>query len=102
MLVIRLSRHGRSKRPFFRVVLTEHTKPVKVGYQDIFGWFDPLAHKLEVDVDAIKTWIWKGAQPSERLAKLLYNQTKDDLFKKFIMVRERTRKSKSEEAAPAA
>ena len=27
MLVIRLSRQGRSKRPFYRVVLTEHTKP---------------------------------------------------------------------------
>ena len=29
MLVIRLSRQGRSKRPFYRVVLTEHTKPAQ-------------------------------------------------------------------------
>ncbi|MDR0650888.1 MAG: 30S ribosomal protein S16 [Candidatus Peribacteria bacterium] len=29
MQAIRLSRHGRSKRPFYRVVLTEHTKPAK-------------------------------------------------------------------------
>ncbi|NOZ43915.1 MAG: hypothetical protein GXP45_02005 [bacterium] len=28
MLKIRLARHGRKKRPFYRIVLTEHLKPV--------------------------------------------------------------------------
>jgi len=91
MLKIRLSRHGRKKRPFYRIVLTEHTKSIKSGYQEVLGWFDPMAHKYEADLDLIKSWIEKGAQPSERVAKILYNGTKDEFFKKFIVIRERVR-----------
>ncbi len=98
MLTIRLSRHGRTKRPFYRIVLTEHSKPVKLWYQDVFGSYDPLAHKLIVDTNLVKEWVSKGAQLSERVAKLLYNETKDDAFKKFIVVRQSTKKSKKEEA----
>jgi len=99
MLTIRLSRQGRTKKPFFRVVLTEHTKPVKAGFKEVLGWYNPLTHTLEVNTDTIVSWIAQGAKPSERVAKLLYTHTKNDLFKKFIVVRERTRKSKSEEVA---
>jgi len=99
MLTIRLSRQGRTKKPFFRVVLTEHTKPVKAWFKEVLGWFNPLTHTLEVDTDAVVSWIAQGAQLSERVAKLLYNQTKNEIFKKFIVVRERTRKSKTEEVA---
>lgn len=99
MLTIRLSRQGRTKKPFFRVVLTEHTKPVKAWFKEVLGWYNPLTHTLEVNTDSVVSWIAQGAQPSERVAKLLYNQTKNEFFKKFIVVRERTRKSKSEEVA---
>lgn len=101
MLTIRLSRHGRTKRPFYRVVLTEHTKPVKLGYQDVLGSYDPFAHKLVVDTNLVKEWIAKGAQLSERVGKLMYNETKDEAFKKFVVIRQSTKKSKKEEAAVA-
>jgi len=91
MLTIRLSRHGRKKRPFYRVVLTEHTKSAKAWYKEVLGYYDPLKHELKVDVEAIKWWIAKGSQMSEKAAKLLYNETKDDLFKKFFVIRERVR-----------
>ncbi len=102
MLTIRLSRHGRSKKPFFRIVLTEHTKAVKSGYKEVLGWYNPLEHTLEVDADAVASRVSKGATLSERAAKLIYNETKNDAFKKFIVVRERTRKSKKEEEEVAA
>jgi len=35
MLVIRLSRQGKNKQPLYRVVLTEHTKPVKTSYKEV-------------------------------------------------------------------
>jgi len=89
MLTIRLSRHGRSKRPFYRIVLTEHTKPAKFWYKEVLWSYDPLQHKLVADVEAIKWWIAKGSQMSERAAKLLYNETKDSLFQKFFELRER-------------
>lgn len=96
MLVIRLSRHGRTNLAAYRVVLTEHTKPVKCGYKEVLGSYDPHAHKLQVNVEAIVSWIEKWAQPSERLAKLLYKETKNELFNKFIEQRERVAKTKKE------
>lgn len=97
MLVIRLSRHGRKNLAVYRVVLSEHTKPVKYGYQEVLWSYDPVKHLLNVDVEAITSWIKKWAKPSERVAKLLLNQTKDELFNKFIEHRERKGVTKKEE-----
>jgi len=97
MLRIRLSRHGRVHRPFYRVVLTEHTKPVKSGYQEVLGWYDPIKHKQDLDIDLIKEWISKWAKPSERVAKLAYNVSKDDYFKKFFVIRDIKRPKKKED-----
>lgn len=95
MLTIRLSRHGRSKRPFYRIVLTEHTKPAKFGYKEVLGSYDPLLHKFEADVESIKSRVAKGSQMSERVAKLLYKETNDKLFQKFFELRERKSLPKS-------
>lgn len=97
MLAIRLSRHGRTKLPFYRVVLTEHTKPVKAGYKEVLGHYDPMKHLLEVNVDLIKERVSKWAKLSERVAKLIFQQTKDDFFKKCFVERTRTAKTKKEE-----
>ncbi len=96
MLTIRLSRHGRSKRPFFRVVLTEHTKAVKSGYMEVLGSYDPLKHVFTADVETIKGYIAKGAQLSERVAKLLFKETNDEMFKKFYKEIERKAVKKNE------
>jgi len=97
MLVIRLSRHGRKNLAVYRVVLSEHTKPVKYWYKEVLGSYDPIQHELKVDVESIVSWIKKWAQPSERVAKLLFNQTKDEFFNKFIEQRERKWITKKEE-----
>jgi len=97
MLRIRLARHGRVHRPFFRVVLTEHTKPVKSGYQDVLGWYDPIKHTQDLDIDTIKSWIQKGAQPSTRVAKLAYKVSGDDFFKKYYVEKDIKRAKKNED-----
>jgi small subunit ribosomal protein S16 len=97
MLTIRLSRHGRKKLPFYRVVLTDHTKPVKSWYKEVLWSYDPMKHILEVQVDVIKAWIAKWAKLSERVAKLIYQQTKEDFFKQCFVERTRTAKTKKEE-----
>jgi len=97
MLRIRLSRHGRVHRPFYRVVLTEHTKPVKSGYQEVLGWYDPIKHTQDIDVEAIKNWILKGAKPSTRVAKLAYKVTNDDFFKKYYVEKDIKRAKKKED-----
>jgi len=55
----------------------------------VLGGYDPIKHNLEVDVDAVKKHIAYGSQLSERVAKLLFAHTKDALFQKFFVQRER-------------
>ncbi len=98
MLKIRLARHGRKKAPFYRIVLTEHTKPAQSGYKLVLWRFNPLSHTMEANLEEIKLWISKWAQPSERVAKLLFAESKDKMFKEYFVERERTKwKAKEEE-----
>jgi len=99
MLKIRLSRWGKNKSAFFRIVLTENTKPVKCGYKEVLGWFDPINHKMEINLEKTKEFINKWAQPSERVAKLIYKNSNDEFFKKFYNEVERIRKTKKQEEA---
>jgi len=91
MLKIRLARHGRKNLPFYRIVLTEHTRPAQSGYKLVLWWFNPIAHEMDVNLDEIKIWLSKWAQLSERVAKLLYAKTKDDMFKKYFTERTSTK-----------
>lgn len=40
---------------------------------------------MTLDVEAMKSWIAKGAQPTNRVAKLAYNHSKDEFFKAYII-----------------
>lgn len=91
MLKIRLARHGRKNLPFYRIVLTEHTRPAQSGYKLVLWWFNPIAHEMDVNLDEVKIWLSKWAQLSERVAKLLYAKTKDDMFKKYFTERTSTK-----------
>ena len=72
MLKIRLARAGKKNMPFFRIVLTEHTKASKHGYQEVLGFFNPITKEFSIkDVDKIKKYLWNWAQLSERVAKLI-------------------------------
>lgn len=95
MLTIRLSRTGRRNLPFFRVVLTEHHKPVKCGYSEVLGRYNPLNHQSQIDVEKVKALITKWAKPSERVAKLLFKSTNDQLFKSFFVERARVKAVKN-------
>lgn len=96
MLALRLARTWRKKAAFFRIVLTEHTKPVQSGYKEVLGWYNPLNHKMEVNADRCVELVSNGAQPSERLAKLLHTHTKNEVYKKFIVIKNTTRKPKKD------
>ena len=91
MLKIRLARAWRRKLPFYQVVLTEHTKKPQGGFKEKLGRFNPLKHEMELDIEAIKSRIGKGAKPSERVAKLAFSQTKDEMFKKYYEEKNITR-----------
>lgn len=75
-LKIRLSRGGAKKRPFYRVVVADSRMPRDGRFIEKLGTFDPLkpkddAARLVLDAEKAKAWIAKGAQPTDRVARLL-------------------------------
>ncbi len=76
MLVIRLSRFGKKKKPFYRVVVTDKRRPRDGRFVEIVGTYDPLKKPAEVNFDAerVKYWLGCGAQPSDTVRSLLRAQ----------------------------
>jgi small subunit ribosomal protein S16 len=73
LLKIRLRRTGAKKQPSYRVVVAVSTAPRDGTFIDILGHYNPLTDPatFQVDADRTREWLRKGAQPSERVARLL-------------------------------
>ncbi|MEE9278332.1 MAG: 30S ribosomal protein S16 [Dehalococcoidia bacterium] len=76
MLKIRLTRTGRRKRPYFRLVVTEHTAPRDGAFVEIVGHYDPVSDPAVVEIKAerVQHWLSHGAQPTETVHRLLAQQ----------------------------
>ncbi|HKD62880.1 MAG TPA: 30S ribosomal protein S16 [Candidatus Acidoferrales bacterium] len=74
--MIRLARFGKKKRPFYRVIVTEKTRPRNGRFVEIIGTYDPLKKPatIELDRERAQYWISKGAQPSDTVRSFLRNQ----------------------------
>ncbi len=76
MLVIRMARAGTKKRPFYHVVLADSRAPRDGRFIERLGYYNPLLPKdkeerLKLDLDKVKEWMKKGAQPSDRVTRFL-------------------------------
>ncbi len=75
MVTIRLARGGAKKRPFYHVVVTDSRNRRDGRYIERIGYFNPVAKgqevRLTIDAERAAHWVSKGAQTSERVAKLL-------------------------------
>lgn len=73
MLKIRLRRMGAKRQPSYRVVVAEATAPRDGRFVEIIGHYNPLTNPstIVIDVEKADKWIRNGAQPTERVAKLL-------------------------------
>ncbi len=80
MVTIRLSRGGSKKRPFYHLNVTDSRKSRDGRFIERVGFFNPIARgqeeRLRLDNERIQYWLSQGAQPSERVAKLLKDQAK--------------------------
>lgn len=103
MLTIRLRRVGKHAQPSFRVILQEHTSSPKNKAIEELGFYKPAANPVEfsVKMDKVKHWISVGAQPSDTVAVLLKKEGVEGM-EKFISPRNKQKKGKGEEKAPAA
>ena len=75
-LKIRLSRGGAKKRPFYSIVVADARMPRDGRFIEKIGTFDPLkkkddATRLKLDAEVAKAWMAKGAQPTDRVLRLL-------------------------------
>jgi small subunit ribosomal protein S16 len=77
MLVLRMSRHGAKKRPFYHIVVADSRFPRDGRYLEKVGTYNPMLPKEDskrviLIEERIKHWIKNGAQPSERVARFLH------------------------------
>ena len=73
---IRLARGGSKKRPFYRIVAADSRMPRDGRFIEKLGTYNPLLPKdsedrVKMDMDRIKHWLGHGAQPTDRIARML-------------------------------
>ena len=70
---LRLTRIGKKKQPQYRIVAADERAPRDGRFIEILGHYNPLSDPSTLTVDNAKAvkWLSEGAQPTERVAKLL-------------------------------
>lgn len=73
---IRLARHGRTHRPFYRVVVIDQRNQREGRTAEVVGTYDPFLPEknIQVDIDRVHEWLEHGAQYSDALAALLKHE----------------------------
>jgi len=115
---IRLSRGGSKKRPFYKVVAADSRAPRDGRFIERLGSYNPMlpqdnTSRFTVNEERVKYWLSQGAQPTERLEKLLSslglvnapvipNQPKKSAMKAKALERIKEKEEKAKAAAEAA
>ncbi len=82
MVVIRLTRRGGKKRPFYHVTVADQRRAPSGHQLERLGFFNPLARggdeRLRVDLERLDMWRGRGAQMSARVRDLVCEARLDD------------------------
>jgi small subunit ribosomal protein S16 len=75
-LKIRMARAGTKKRPVYHIVVADSRSPRDGRFIERLGFFNPLLPKenkerLKLDLEKVKSWLAKGATPSDRILRFL-------------------------------
>jgi small subunit ribosomal protein S16 len=73
---MRMARAGTKKRPVYHIVIADSRSPRDGRFIERLGYFNPLLPKdnkdrLKFDLEKAKSWLAKGAQPSDRVMRFL-------------------------------
>jgi small subunit ribosomal protein S16 len=73
LLSIRLTRLGATKRPFYRIVVTERDAKRDGRFVEILGHYDPTATPavVKIDRERLDHWLARGAQPTDTVRRCL-------------------------------
>jgi len=70
MTVVRLTRMGRKKSPFYRIVVTDSRKRRDGGWIESIGHYNPMTKDITVDTERLDYWKSVGAKLSDRVTKI--------------------------------
>ena len=80
MVIIRMSRGGAKKRPFYHIVVADSRNKRDGRFIERLGFYNPRAtgaeETLRLDADRVAHWVSQGAQVSDRVSSLLKQQKK--------------------------
>ena len=83
-LKIRLARGGAKKRPYYRIVVADSRMPRDGRFIEKIGTYNPMLPKdgerVTLDMEKVKSWIAKGAKPSDRVGRFI-SQIDADVWK---------------------
>ena len=75
MVVIRLARLGAKKRPKYRVTVADSRYFRNGRFIEVVGHYNPnprgQEQEITLDLDKVKSWVGKGAQPTDRVKTLI-------------------------------
>jgi small subunit ribosomal protein S16 len=94
-VVIRMARAGTKKRPVYHIVVADRRSPRDGRFIERLGYFNPLLPKdhkdrLKLDLEKVKSWLGKGALPSDRVLRFL----------DAAGIRQRSKRNNPEKAIP--
>lgn len=75
MVVIRLTRKGRKKVPFYRIVVADSRMPRDGRFLENLGTYDPIKKEVKMNLERIDHWVKVGAKMSDTVAKLHEKET---------------------------
>jgi small subunit ribosomal protein S16 len=72
MTVIRMTRMGRKKKPFYRIVVTDSRKRRDGGWIESIGYYNPVSVEkdLRLDKERLNYWLSVGAKMSPTVTRL--------------------------------
>ncbi len=91
MVKLRLTRMGRHKWAYYRLVATDSRNKVNGGYIELLGSYNPLSGETKIQKEVVMKWLNQGAQPSETVKNLLKSE---GIWKEFTNSK-KTHKPKS-------
>jgi small subunit ribosomal protein S16 len=74
MVVIRLSRIGKTKKPTYKIVVQDKRRDPWGKVNDFIGQYDPHTKKFDIKKDRLDHWLKQGAELSATLNNLLIRQ----------------------------
>jgi small subunit ribosomal protein S16 len=77
MLMLRMTRHGAKKRPYYHIVVADSRSPRDGRFIEKVGSYNPMLAKdndkrVQFVTERVKYWLGVGAQASDRVARFLF------------------------------